>query len=186
MLFYDCIGAILSLLATYYFIRLNRKAWFLSLAASAINSWLYLQNGIFADMSLEMFYFFSTCYGLYRWSRPNTKKEPLLSFSKKHWIGLSLGGISIYVIIFYILASFTPSKIPQLDAFTTALSLMAQLLMCYKIIATWIFWFITDALYLIIYWRKQLPFHTILMFIYMVMAVIGYVHWSKSEPSYAR
>lgn len=179
MLFFDALGALFSLLATYYFIRVDSKAWMFSLAASAINSWLYLQSGIFADMCLEGFYFFSTCYGLYRWTSSSQKQLFLSSFTSKHWIFAMLSGTLLYVLIYYILANFTSSKLPHMDALTTALSLIAQLLMCYKVIFTWILWFITDALYSAIYLRKQLPFHSVLMLIYMVMAVIGYVHWMK-------
>lgn len=183
MIFYDALGALFSLLATYYFIRIDSKAWILSLAASAINAWLYLQSGIFADMCLESFYFLSTCYGLYRWTSSSQKQLVLSSFSKHHWILAIFSGIALYWMIYYILVNFTSSKIPHMDALTTALSLIAQLLMCYKVIFTWVLWFITDALYSVIYLRKELPFHSGLMFIYMVMAVIGYVHWKKESSS---
>nr|WP_081726626.1 nicotinamide mononucleotide transporter [Legionella oakridgensis] len=56
-MFYDLIGAIASLLSTYYFIRQNNKAWAIALLATALNGWLYWQTGIYADMCLESFYF---------------------------------------------------------------------------------------------------------------------------------
>jgi nicotinamide mononucleotide transporter len=180
MLFYDCLGAVLSLLATYYFVRIERKAWTFSIAASTINSWLYLSSGIYADMCLELFYVLTACYGYYKWATPSFRTEThVLVLSLKHWIYLITCGVLFYSFIYYVLTHFTSSKIPEMDALTTSLSLMAQRLMCYKVIATWVLWFVTDALYTVIYWRKGLPFHTVLMFIYMVIAVIGYISWVK-------
>ena len=179
---YDFLGALASLIATYYFIRIDSKAWAFSIVATCLNSWLYLQNGIFADMVLEMFYFLSTCYGWYRWANSSPNEEKHIVFpSSIQWFFLVVAGIAIYAIIYYILITFTPSTIPKLDALTTSLSLIAQLLMCYKVIATWILWFITDALYFLIYSKKLLPFHAGLMIVYCIMAIIGYMSWMKQQ-----
>ena len=58
-LFLDCFGTLASLLATYYFIRLNKLAWLVSLAAIGLNGVLYWQKGIYADTALEGIYFLS-------------------------------------------------------------------------------------------------------------------------------
>lgn len=59
----DILGAIISLLSTYYFIRLDSKAWLTSLFATCLNAFLYWQKGIYADMILESFYFLALAMG---------------------------------------------------------------------------------------------------------------------------
>ena len=180
---YDLFGALTSLLSTYYFIRMDRKAWAIGLLATCINAWLYWQKGIFADMCLETFYFVSTCYGWYRWSRASSSLEAglLTRFSMKQWLCLLITGIALYSAILYLLTTYSNSTVATLDALTTSLSLVAQWLMCHKVIATWILWFITDALYALMYLQKDLPFHTVLMFIYTGLAVVGYLTWWKKQ-----
>lgn len=179
-MFLDFFGTLASLFATYFFIRLDKKAWIISLFATLANSWLYWQKGIYADMLLELFYFLSTCYGWYLWRLPpKSATKVITALSSKQ--GLLLAGIiiSMFLIIAGLLFKYTNSDIIFLDALTTSLSLAAQLLMCYKMIATWILWFITDAIYAYMYLDKQIPFHCLLMVIYTLMAIIGYRTWNK-------
>lgn len=180
-MFFDSVGALTSLLSTYFFIRLNNKAWPVSLLAICLNGYLYWQKGIYADMTLEVFYFFSTCYGWYLWNRPSTHPQHFLiaKLSLKQWLLLLLIISFIYLLLVKSLLAFTHSNVAVLDALTTSLSLAAQWLMCHKIMATWILWLFTDLIYAYMYLYKALPFHTLLMLIYTVMAAIGYLRWGR-------
>ncbi len=177
----DSAGTLASLLSTYYFIRLDNKAWTASLLAICLNGWLYWKKGIYADMVLESFYFFSTCYGWYLWYKPIKPKTQIIKLSKKQSLLIGFFILALYILIVNLLTTFTDSNVAVLDALTTALSLAAQGLMCYKAIATWMLWFITDAIYAYMYLHKQLPFHSLLMLIYTLLAVVGYFKWAKQE-----
>ncbi|BCA95908.1 nicotinamide mononucleotide transporter [Legionella antarctica] len=183
-MFFDLFGASVSLISTYYFIRLNSKAWPVGMIATVINSWLYWHKGIYADMLLEFFYFLSMVYGWYKWQkklpRCITSAQSSLGYLRPlQWILLCVLFVMLYISIYFLLATFTHSTVALLDAATTSLSLVAQWLMCHKIIITWILWFITDALYAVMYLSKSLPFHSILMIIYTFMAIAGYLVWER-------
>lgn len=180
-MFYDLFGAFASLCSTYYFIRKNAKAWPISLVAIAVNGWLYWQKGIYADMCLESFYFVSAAYGWAMWGKSTIIQSTQISkpFAWKHWIIIICAIGVLYELILFLLTTFTHSSIAKLDALTTSLSLVAQALMCHKMIATWILWFVADALYLFLYMKKALPFHSILMLIYTFMAITGYHVWRR-------
>ena len=179
---YDLLGALASLVSTYFFIRQDPKAWVVSLLAIVMNSWLYWEKGIYADTCLEAFYFFTTCYGWYRWSlhqyEPKNVPKYLTSYQ---WLYLLLAIVVIYGVVFNLLRTFSNSNVALLDALTTSLSLCAQWLMCHKIMATWVLWFFTDALYAVMYGYKNLPFHTLLMLVYTGMAIAGYILWAKQR-----
>ncbi|MCC5016220.1 MULTISPECIES: nicotinamide riboside transporter PnuC [unclassified Legionella] len=176
----DLFGASVSLLSTYFFIRLDSKAWLTTLLATCLNGWLYWQKGIYADMLLEAFYFFSVCYGWYLWRLPAKGDKPfILQLSIKQWLFVGAIVGLFYTIIAKLLLTFTHSNVAVLDALTTALSLVAQGLMCYRAIATWILWFLTDVLYAYLYFQKELPFHFLLMLLYTTMAITGYLRWAR-------
>lgn len=175
---FDILGAVTSLLSTYFFIRVSNKAWPIGLLAIVMNSYLYWQKGIYADMCLELFYFVSLSYGWYRWVKQSN--QPTLAIRNttgKEWLWLVLITAILYCSIYYALTTFTHSTIAKLDACTTALSIVGQVLMCHKIMATWVFWFLADACYAYLYLVKNLPYHGLLMVVYTGMAVTGYLHW---------
>jgi len=185
---FDLIGAVLSLLSTYYFIRLNNKAWFIGMIATGVNGLLYWQKGIYADMGLEIIYFLSMCYGLYLWKdlgSQNIDKQntSIQSLTLNHGLFLTLVFGLIFGIIYGLLLNFTQSTVAFMDAFTASISLVAQWLMCHKFIATWVLWLVTDVLYSFMYLGKNLPFHCLLMIIYAGMAVTGYIVWARRSKA---
>ena len=183
-MFFDIIGALCSLLSTYLFIRLNTKAWIVGILATCLNGWLYWSKGIYADMTLEFCYFLSMGYGWYRWRHTGFNNRAgkitlLDQFTIKHWFLLTLSLAFVFAFIYYMLHTYTNSSVAVLDATTTSISLVAQWLMCHKIILTWILWLITDALYAFLYFSKGLPFHCILMMVYTLMAITGFILWTR-------
>lgn len=184
----DMVGSTASLLSTYYFIRLNSKAWIISLFAICINGWLFWQKGIYAEMVLECCYFLTTCYGWFLWRHVPAHIDRRITYlSPKHWLMLVITVFSLFLLIRTLLSTFTLSTVATLDALTTALSLAAQWLMCHKVIATWVVWLVTDAIYTYLYLQKDIPFHALLMLIYIGFAMTGYYSWllakTKSEPA---
>lgn len=155
----------------------------MGLTATLLNGTLYFTKEIYADMGLECFYFISMCYGWHQWQKDTTSQTKttltLKFLSFKQWFILGIAFGMIFLIIHYILKNYTHSNIVALDAITTTFSLLAQWLMCHKIIITWFFWFITDAIYAWMYLTKNLPFHTVLMLIYTGMAITGYLYWLR-------
>jgi len=179
---YDFLGAIASLLSTYFFIRIDIKAWPIGLVATCLNGWLYWQKGIYADMLLESLYFISLCYGWYRWSKKEASPaSPTRHLSNQQLLCLCLIIVGLYGIIFYLLTSFSHSTVAKLDALTASISIGAQALMCYKMIATWGLWLIADVLYGWMYWKKGLPVHTLLMIIYSAIAFVGFIYWHQKN-----
>ncbi|KTC95774.1 nicotinamide riboside transporter PnuC [Legionella erythra] len=178
----DLSGTLASLLCTFYLIRLSRSAWILGLIANLINGWLYWHKGIYADTLLEGFYLLSTGYGWLKWQKtPEKNSREIRSLSFHQWLLVGLAFVSLYFLIVSGLMHFTSTTVAQLDALTTALSLIAQVLMCHKILQSWLLWLVTDAVYAYLYWLKELPFHTLLMVVYTGMALTGYWIWIRQQ-----
>ena len=144
---------------------------------------LFYQSTVAKTVQVIFLQSLSICYGWRRWSNQQHQKATSLKrLSSKQWALLCVIIIAIYTIIFNVLTSMSHSNVAKLDALTTSLSFVAQGLMCYKMIATWVLWFIADTLFAFMYWHKELPFHTILMMAYTGMAVIGYLRWFNLPP----
>ena len=179
----DLLGAIASLSSTLLFISVNRLAWVITILATLLNGYLYFQKGIYAEMTLEVAYFASAFYGWFAWKMPKKQNHSEITTlsSILQWLTLIVSWSVLYSLLWYVLSHYTNTSVASLDATTTALSLMAQWLMCRKVIVTWALWFITDLIYVYLYFIKALPFHASLALIYTGLAITGYLRWRKYQ-----
>ncbi len=132
-------------------------------------------------MTLEGIYFLSMFYGWYQWTRGSfvIGEWPILNLSWRLPVILSVLAARGIFGVAELLKHFTNSQAPYLDSLTTVLSLIAQWMICRKIIQTWFLWFIVDAIYVGLYLYKGIPAHSILLVIYLGLAVAGYLRWRK-------
>jgi nicotinamide mononucleotide transporter len=177
----DIIGAACAFLATIAYIKISLWAWSIGLVAILVDIFLYYQKGIYGDMLLQLIYLIFTLYGWYQWKFGGNKHQglPITSINAKQVLLLIFIAIVGTYTIFYGLCNYTDSQIPFWDAITTTLSLIAQWMVCRKIIENWFLWLVVDSMYLGIYFHKNIPMHALLQLIYFAMAIIGYWYWRK-------
>ncbi|MBS0285878.1 MAG: nicotinamide mononucleotide transporter [Proteobacteria bacterium] len=176
----DPVGAGLSLICTYYFTQARRFAWILGILAIMVNSLLYYQKGIYGSLVLEAIYFISMIYGLYQWSTPQKRltTADIKFLTAKQFFVLCVIALGGFFVASFLLTK-TGSDIPYWDALTTTLSLIAQAMLCLKIIHCWILWFIVDAMMAALQLYKGIPFHSAIHWSYLILAVIGYIRWHQ-------
>ena len=176
----DISGAVFAFFSTVFYVKAYKWAWPLGAVATAINIVLYGLRGIYGDMTLAGIYFLSMFYGWYQWTR-NKEAETLVITNLTLPLALILSIVAFFgmFITAELLNHFTNSQVPYIDAITTILSLIAQWMICKKMIETWFLWFVVDALYVGLYFYKGIPAHSILLVIYLGMAIVGYLRWRR-------
>lgn len=179
MSFLDLVGACFSLLSTYYFTQAKRFAWFLSLFAITLNIILYWQRDIYGQLWLEGYFGLSSLYGCLAWRTKHSATQLIRGLSLRQTVFYGAFAIVLSTIISQLLLHLTHSDIPYWDGTTAALSILAQWLLCLKIIHCWILWFIVDIMTAALYYHKGLIFHSILYWIYLILAVAGYYQWQR-------
>jgi len=178
--FLDIAGSVFGFLATLCYIRANILGWPLGLIAIIIDVSLNLKQGIYGNMGLQFIYFALSLYGWYQWKYGNNNTGlPIRNLLKKELIILILLAIVGFIPIFMLLKFYVTSDIPLLDSCVVIISLLAQWMICKKIIECWYLWFIADALLVGLYAAKGVPVHAVLFLIYTGMAIAGYVNWKK-------
>ncbi len=177
----DLAGAVLSFLSTIAFTREHLSAWPLGLLAATINGYLYLHQGIYADALLELIYFGLIFYGWYLWLYGGSSHKGV---SIRHITTIEACsplfiGLMTSLSLGLLLSHYTHSTIPYIDATTAIFSLLGQWMIGKKIIECWMLWFGVDATYVWLYLNKGIPFHSVLMMVYLCIAVMGYISWYK-------
>ncbi len=179
MQYLDLIGAAFALAATICYVLESAVSWPLSIVATVLDITLYYKSGLYGDTGLTAFYCMSSIYGWYAWKHGAGQKPLQIRHIRPLEAAyLALLAIEAIVCLHYILAQYTNSTVPYWDAITTVLSLIAQWLICRKVLECWYLWFATDAIYVFLYYYKAIPAHSLLLIIYLGLAVAGWLRWS--------
>lgn len=179
----DVVGSVFSLISTVYSVKNNSRTWPTSLIAICIGIVLYFNKGLYGDMGLHVIYLALALYGWFQWQYGgrNHTKLPISHLTPK--IACILGVILLCGIsaLAAFLNFYTDSKIPVWDSSTTMLSLVADFLMCRRIIQCWHLWFVVDGLFAAMYFYKDIPVHGVMYTLYVGLAIIGYLKWQKQK-----
>jgi len=176
----EVLGAVTGLIYLYFSIKQIIWLWPLGIITSVLYIYVFYTSKFYADMSLQVYYFFVSIYGWYHWKKGSTGKElPVITAS---WLFLVLSILVsglLTLVIGYILKNYTDSPFPYLDAFTTAGSIVATWMLARKYLEQWIFWIIIDLVSMGMYIYKDLYPTAGLFLVYTTMAWIGYKQWKR-------
>ncbi len=178
----DIIGTFLGFIYLFLEFRTSIWMWVVGCIMPAIYIVVLYQAGIYADCGMEVYYFLAGVYGLVYWlmgKKKTDKKIVVCRTPKNRWSVIIIITVILYIAIAVFLRECTDSKIPNIDAFTTALSVMAMWMLSRKYIEQWVVWFVVDAVSTGLYIYKGVYGRSLLYGIYTMMALYGYYSWWK-------
>jgi nicotinamide mononucleotide transporter len=148
---------------------------------TAIYTYLYVTHGLYADSFVNSYYTIMSVIGWIMWAR---KKEGTVALSitksnRKDWISALIFFFSFWLILFFVLKTFTDSTVPQADSFTSAAAFTGMWLMNKKKIENWSWWIITDLASIPLNFYKHLVFTSFQYLVFLILAIMGYITWSK-------
>ncbi len=178
----DLAGALLGL--TYLVLEMKQSVWMwaVGMVMPIVYAVVLYNKGIYADATMEMYYLGASIYGLIMWVRHGRKeKAPLLvSRTPRHLLfPLIRITAALWFLIFLFLYYLTDSRVPFVDSFTTALSIVALWMLSRKYIEQWWVWFVVDLVSTALYIYKGIPFRAFLYALYTLMAIYGYHVWRR-------
>lgn len=184
-------GFIIGVVYLWWEYHANAKVWLASIIMPTISMWIYFRKGLYADFSINIYYFVMAIYGYIAWtmhSRKPRKEEivpkPKLKIRHAPWnvcIGCVVAMAVLWWGIYFVLSRYTDSNVPVYDAFTTALSIVGTWMLARKYIEQWLVWIAVDAVCVGLYCYKEIYFYATLYAIYTVVAVFGYKKWQKLQ-----
>lgn len=184
----EILGFLTGLLYLWWEYHADPRMWVVGVIMPCISMWIYFSRGIYADFSINIYYFFMAIFGYIHWTRrgrnhdanPHKKKELPITHIGVRNLWLSLGAsILLWALLYFILNFFTDSTVPVPDAFTTALSIVGTWMLARKYIEQWIVWILVDSVCVGLYIYKGIYFYAALYAIYTIVAVIGLRNWAN-------
>lgn len=141
---------------------------------------------LYADGTLNFYYFIMSVYGWYNWTRLKQSDEfvfPIQWCSKRELnYGITLFIIS-WIVLDIVLIQWTNSNTPHLDALVSSTAITAMWWMAKRKIENWIAWIISNIIAIPLNFYKGLMLFTVMYIVFLGLAIAGYYEWKKIYKS---
>jgi len=177
----EWLGTISGFICIYLAAKENIWNWPVSIVSVLAYSVVFYESRLFGDAALQIYFLGTAFYGWYFWLyKKETHEKPIAILTTKEWLLVTTAIAGLTGLLYLYLKNFTTTDVPLADGFCTAMSFVAQLLMTRKVLQNWILWIIVDICYVPLYLHKHLALTTVLYFVLIILAFIGYLDWKKT------
>lgn len=180
----DILGTIIGLIYIYQEYKASIWLWVTGIVMPITYMFVYLEAGLYADFGMQVYYALAAIYGLLVWKfgkkrGQQTETMPITHVKKS----LLLPSLQLFLTawggIYLVLTNLTNSTVPVLDSFGNALSIIGLWWLARKYIEQWLVWIVVDMELAALYIYKDIPFTAGLYFLYVLIAIAGYLKWKK-------
>lgn len=137
----------------------------------------------YAEIAINVYYFFTMIYGVYCWRRRLSDNSWLVQarrLSRNVFPLLSVAIVLLSALTGWFLQRYTDDPQPYLDAFTTVPAIVAQILMVMAYREQWYLWLIVDVLALVMWLRAGNYCMAAQYAFWCANCVYGYIQWTRS------
>lgn len=182
----ELFAALLGLVSVYLMTKQHILTFPTGIAMVILYIFVFYNAKLYSDMLLQVFFALMQLYGWYHWlhGKKQDEKDEQIAVSRlssQQWYLYGIGIAGLTTLLGYSMYSQTDASLPYIDAFTTALSVSAQIMLTGKKIENWLLWIIADIIYVAMYAYKMLYPTALLYGIFMCLAAQGYREWSKKQ-----
>lgn len=172
--------------AILYLVLASRESpwcWFWGIISCT--AWAYAAYFVYdfyQDALLQLFYVGLSFWGLYQWGQGQNggRKLPISVLLPKEHAIVIVGGLLLSVGFGWFFSRYTEAAAPYWDALTTVFSVIITFMVVYKKLDNWIYWMVIDSIYVFLYWSRGGYLFSLLFVIYLVIVVLGYIHWRSN------
>lgn len=173
-------GFLFGIAGVYLTLRENVWCFPVGIINVILSLFLFYDQKLYADAIQQSVYIFLLTYGWWQWLHGGFKKSlTITKSSSKLLLNCLMIWISGTFLLGSLLHKYTDASTPWPDSAATILSFIAQWMVAKKKLENWILWMVVNLAYIAIYIYKDLSLYAILFFIYLILAIAGYVNWKK-------
>lgn len=160
----------------------KKICWLFGIAGSVTGAVLFFNVNYYSEAILYVFYAIMGVFGWIMWSKPEIGIQIRKAPKKMLVILLLLGAMGSAILGWFM--SKTDADMPFYDAFSTVFGIIATFMEIYKFLIAWVFWFVLNAYSIWLYAIKDVKLYALLMAVYTVLSVVGYLQWSRKMAKF--
>ena len=164
----------------YVVLAVKENIWCWVAAGISVILYIYIcfTAQLYPETGLQIFYLFMAFYGYYNWNKNDGNLKIKQWTTSKHLLLILIGTIITFLMGFYF-ATYTNSKMPIVDSFTTVFAVFATYMVAKKILGNWLYWIVIDTVSVYLYFSRDLHLTSLLFIVYTIIAIFGYFSWIK-------
>lgn len=158
--------------------------WPLAVLSSALYAWLFYASKLYGEGSLQIFFVLTALWGWWQWLFAQRDAQPLhvVRFTAHQWRIAFAAWLLLWWALGALLQNVTDSPVPWLDAFPTAGSIVATVVLARKYIENWPLWIAVNVASVGLFAFKALYLTVVLYLIFIGLAVWGWQAWRRKLP----
>ncbi len=161
----------------------NILTFFFGFAQVGTYTYLCWVEHFYAEIAINIYYFFTMIYGVYCWRRRlknSTLQVQTRRLSRRIFPLLTVAIVVLSIFVGWLLSRYTDDPQPYLDAMTTVPAIAAQILMVMAYREQWYLWLMVDVLALVMWVRAENYCMAAQYAFWCANCVYGYIQWTKS------
>lgn len=173
-------GVLSGLLYVIFIANKRQIAWLFAIIGSFIYIYLCYISQYYLETFLQFFYLIMGVWGWVTWNRTKSENNFLSRWKlSNHLLNIGISAL-VTLILGYYFETYTNQSRPYLDAFTTVFSLAATFMVTQKVLENWLYWIVIDLVSIQLYLYKGYALTAVLMLVYTILAIYGYLQWRKA------
>lgn len=161
----------------------NILTFFFGFAQVGTYTYLCCVEHFYAEIAINIYYFFTMIYGVYCWRRRlknSTLQVQTRRLSRRIFPLLTVAIVVLSIFVGWLLSRYTDDPQPYLDAMNTVPAIAAQILMVMAYREQWYLWLMVDVLALVMWVRAENYCMAAQYAFWCANCVYGYIQWTKS------
>jgi nicotinamide mononucleotide transporter len=150
------------------------------IAGILLSAYILFQSGLYAECLLNGYYLVMSIYGWWYWiKKKNSPPVKITSCTYRDWLVTAFITFPGFALLAFLLSHFTPSTVPVWDAWVSATAWAGMWLLAKRKLENWILLNISNAFAIPLLLHKHLPLYAALTLFLFIVAIQGYIEWSK-------
>jgi nicotinamide mononucleotide transporter len=178
----DPINFVLGVTGVWLMVRRSLWTFPIGLVAVTVQGVLFYRTKIYADATLQVFFFAALAWGWWHWVRGRgaAPELPVTTMAGRERAVVVL--LTVVATAAWALAArrWTNSLMPWRDAAIAMLQAAGQVLQSRKKLENWAFFTVANVIAIPAYWSAELAFTAFLFGVYLVLGLLGWREWHRA------
>ncbi len=180
----EIVAVITGLLSVWFSKKINVLVFPVGMISVLLYVLIFVRNGFYANAGINFIYFLISVFGWWNWVRERTKdkRQKTKDELKVTFLNRKERIISALIVtssFFIISITFDSNLVTKLDYCTSVLGLGGIVFTSFKKVDNWIFYLLADIILIPLCIYNELYLTSIQYLVYSILAIMGYISWSK-------